>query len=187
MDRVVSMLLAELDNISSDTNDNVFVIAATNRPDLLDTSLLRPGRLEKLVYLGLAEGTEQIVGILTALCRKFTFEDGMSVAGAAEKVAEYIPPFLSGADLSAVASGGMDRAMARVIEQAEAEAAKTGVQVEEVLEGWDDERCVCVVRCADLISAAEEVVPSVSVAEQQEYLRLRDQFETTQRQQLTDK
>lgn len=45
MDRIVSQLLAELDNISgSSSQTNVFVIGATNRPDLLDPALLRPGR-----------------------------------------------------------------------------------------------------------------------------------------------
>lgn len=43
MDRIVSQILAELDGMSS-TNSQVFVIGATNRPDLLDSALLRPGR-----------------------------------------------------------------------------------------------------------------------------------------------
>ena len=41
--RIVSQLLAELDGLQS--NEDIFVIGATNRPDLLDPSLLRPGRL----------------------------------------------------------------------------------------------------------------------------------------------
>ena len=41
--RVVSQILAELDGTHS--TPNVFIIGATNRPDLIDTALLRPGRL----------------------------------------------------------------------------------------------------------------------------------------------
>ena len=46
MDRIVSQLLAELDGMSaSKEGSEIFVIGATNRPDLLDPALLRPGRL----------------------------------------------------------------------------------------------------------------------------------------------
>lgn len=45
MDRIVSQILAELDGLSGgDAGGDVFVIGATNRPDLLDPALLRPGR-----------------------------------------------------------------------------------------------------------------------------------------------
>ncbi|MFK3985045.1 AAA family ATPase [Micromonospora sp. NPDC050397] len=48
-DRVVAALLTELDGI--ETLRNVIVLGATNRPDLVDPALLRPGRLERLVYV----------------------------------------------------------------------------------------------------------------------------------------
>ena len=48
-ERIVSQLLTEIDGISE--LSDVVVIAATNRPDVIDPALLRPGRLEKLIYV----------------------------------------------------------------------------------------------------------------------------------------
>ncbi|MGC4836494.1 AAA family ATPase [Micromonospora vinacea] len=53
-DRVVAALLTELDGI--ETLRNVVVVGATNRPDLVDPALLRPGRLERLVYVPPPDG-----------------------------------------------------------------------------------------------------------------------------------
>ncbi len=73
MDRIVSQLLAELDGMSDgeDTGGGVFVIGATNRPDLLDQALLRPGRFDKMLYLGISDTHEKQATILQALTRKY--------------------------------------------------------------------------------------------------------------------
>lgn len=72
MDRIVSQLLAELDGMSGgeDNGGGVFVIGATNRPDLLDPALLRPGRFDKMLYLGVSDTNEKQLTILQALTRK---------------------------------------------------------------------------------------------------------------------
>ncbi|MEH1165654.1 AAA family ATPase [Micromonospora sp. CPCC 205539] len=54
-DRVVAALLTELDGVES--LRNVVVVGATNRPDLVDPALLRPGRLERLVYVPPPDGS----------------------------------------------------------------------------------------------------------------------------------
>lgn len=69
MDRIVSQLLAELDGMS-DGGEGVFVIGATNRPDLLDQALLRPGRFDKMLYLGVSDTHDKQKTILEALTRK---------------------------------------------------------------------------------------------------------------------
>lgn len=72
MDRIVPQLLVELDGSSKLTgNKQVFVIGATNRPDLIDPALLRPGRFDKAVYLGPAKNHKSQVKILEALARKY--------------------------------------------------------------------------------------------------------------------
>lgn len=73
MDRIVSQLLAELDGMSGgdDTGGGVFVIGATNRPDLLDQALLRPGRFDKMLYLGVSDTHEKQLTIMEALTRKY--------------------------------------------------------------------------------------------------------------------
>ncbi|RXM30328.1 Nuclear valosin-containing protein-like [Acipenser ruthenus] len=49
--RVVNQLLTEMDGL--ETRKQVFIMAATNRPDIMDPAILRPGRLDKLLYVGL--------------------------------------------------------------------------------------------------------------------------------------
>lgn len=73
MDRIVSQLLAELDGMSDgeDGGGGVFVIGATNRPDLLDAALLRPGRFDKMLYLGVSDTHDKQATIMEALTRKY--------------------------------------------------------------------------------------------------------------------
>ena len=52
-ERVLGQLLTELDGLES--RSKVFVLAATNRPDVLDKALLRPGRLDHLVHVPLPD------------------------------------------------------------------------------------------------------------------------------------
>jgi ATP-dependent 26S proteasome regulatory subunit len=56
-DRVLSQLLSEMDGM--DQLEGVMVIAATNRPDVLDKAFLRPGRMDRLIYVGLPDTDER--------------------------------------------------------------------------------------------------------------------------------
>ena len=49
-DRVVNQLLTQLDGVETSSTDDVVVIGASSRPDLIDPALLRPGRLDHLLY-----------------------------------------------------------------------------------------------------------------------------------------
>ena len=109
MDRIVSQLLAELDGMSNgeDGAGGVFVIGATNRPDLLDQALLRPGRFDKMLYLGVSDTHDKQLTILEALTRRFTLHPQMSL----RRVAEALPFTYTGADLYALCSDAMLKAI----------------------------------------------------------------------------
>ena len=111
MDRIVSQLLAELDGMSNgeEGGGGVFVIGATNRPDLLDQALLRPGRFDKMLYLGVSDTHAKQITILEALTRKFTMHPDLSL----DRVAELLSFTYTGADLYALCSDAMLKAITR--------------------------------------------------------------------------
>lgn len=111
MDRIVSQLLAELDGMSDgdDGGGGVFVIGATNRPDLLDQALLRPGRFDKMLYLGVSDTHDKQLTIIDALTRKFAMHPDMSL----RRVAGSLPFTYTGADLYALCSDAMLKAITR--------------------------------------------------------------------------
>ena len=63
-DRVINQILTEMDGMSS--KKNVFIIGATNRPDIIDPAILRPGRLDQLIYIPLPD--EQVGSQLRNAC-----------------------------------------------------------------------------------------------------------------------
>ena len=65
-ERVVNQLLTEMDGLED--RRNVFVIAATNRPDIIDKAMFRPGRLDKLLYVPLPNKDDRL-SILQTLCK----------------------------------------------------------------------------------------------------------------------
>ena len=93
-ERVISQILTELDGLES-LND-VMVIAATNRPDIIDAALLRPGRFDRLIEIGLPdeEARKEILKIHTS---KKPLADDIDLEDIAKRTDKF-----SGADLGAV-------------------------------------------------------------------------------------
>ena len=188
MDRVSATLLGELDDGGGDDRHsaNVVVVGATNRPDLLDPSLLRPGRFDRLLYLGPAQTKEHCLQILLAQTRHFRFADGETAASVLEQAMDSFPPALSGADLSAVASGALMRGLRRVCERVEAEAEAINlrngaegippVDVDDVMDAWSDDDLRPALTAADFVAAARDVDPSISAKDLEGFERLRRQF-----------
>ena len=70
-DRVLNQLLTEMDGMGA--KKNVFVIGATNRPDQIDPALLRPGRLDQLIYIPLPDESSRLA-ILTATLKSHRYQ-----------------------------------------------------------------------------------------------------------------
>ena len=66
-DRVINQILTEMDGMGA--KKNVFIIGATNRPDIIDPAILRPGRLDQLIYIPLPDDKSR-EAILKANLRK---------------------------------------------------------------------------------------------------------------------
>jgi peroxin-6 len=117
MDRVVSQLLTEIDGLDkyntivSQKITQIFLIGATNRPDLIDPSLLRPGRFDKLIYVPIAKSNSERVNILSALCRKLPLDPQFSIENFVEKCLTN----LSGADFYALTNRARQHALKRLI------------------------------------------------------------------------
>ncbi|KAI9493299.1 P-loop containing nucleoside triphosphate hydrolase protein [Zychaea mexicana] len=94
--RVVNTLLTELDGVEN--RSQVYVIAATNRPDMIDPAMLRPGRLDKLLYVELPTPAERL-DILTKLTKKTPLAEGLPLKDIAD---DSRCNGFSGADLAAL-------------------------------------------------------------------------------------
>ncbi|XP_056442610.1 peroxisomal ATPase PEX6 isoform X1 [Gadus chalcogrammus] len=156
MDRVVSQLLAELDALHS--SRGVFVIGATNRPDLLDQALLRPGRFDKLVYVGINSDRESKLQVLKAITAKFHLDPDVSL----EVVVDGCPSQLSGADLYALCSEAMTAAVRRKILL--------------ITDGLDTEDSPLVLSSEDFTMALKDLQPSVSEQELLKYQNIQQQL-----------
>ncbi|KAJ7043376.1 AAA-domain-containing protein [Mycena alexandri] len=184
MDRIVSQLLAELDGMSGGSGADVFVIGATNRPDLLDPALLRPGRFDRMLYLGVSDTHAAQLNILTALTRKFRLDPELDLA----HLAEQCPFNYTGADFYALCSDAMLNAMSRKAEALEAKLALLNSQP-----GLDDhpypltsqyylvelaspEDIDVLVSQSDFDLALRSLVPSVSQSEMDHYAHIQQRF-----------
>ena len=120
MDRIVSQLLAELDHVVASvqtTEKPVFVIGATNRPDLIDPALLRPGRFDRLVFIGPPDDPNQQLKILQALTRKFELDPDLDLDRDVISLLSSNIGSLTGADFYAITVDAMMAAIERTIDK----------------------------------------------------------------------
>lgn len=144
--RVVNQLLTEIDGLEG--RKGIFIIGATNRPDIIDPAMLRPQRLDKLLYVPLPDENSRIQ-ILQTVARKTAIEPDVNLTEIAKKCVRF-----SGADLAALVREAAVIAVSRTLSNQDPELKLT-------------------VTDKDFQEALGKVPPSVSQAEENQYLSLR--------------
>ena len=154
-ENVLNQLLAEMDGIEDLTN--VIVIGATNRPDILDPALLRPGRFDRIVYVPVPEqkGRLEILKIHT---EKMPIEDKKKLI---ENISEETEGF-TGADIESLAR---EAAMLALREDISAKKVKK----------------------EHFVKAMEKVLPSVSKNDQERYKQVESKYLKSAKAALTDR
>ena len=108
-DRVLNQLLTEMDGMNA--KKTVFIIGATNRPDIIDSALLRPGRLDQLIYIPLPD-QESRYQIFKACMKKSPVSKDVNLGA----LAEYTKGF-SGADITEICQRACKYAIRENIEK----------------------------------------------------------------------
>ncbi len=149
-ERVVNQLLTEMDGLED--RKQIFIIAATNRPDIIDPAMLRPGRLDKLHYVSLPEASDRF-SILKAVTRNLPFEKDIDF----KKIAEKLEGF-SGADLASLVRESQLHCVKRVVR------ASVGKDKENDNDDGDYK-----VMIKDVKFAMDNITASVSKADRNKY------------------
>lgn len=155
-ERVVNQLLTEMDGLES--RRSVFIIAATNRPELIDPAMLRPGRLDKLLYVPLPTSAER-VSILRTLGAKVTLSDDVDLEaiGNSSRAEGY-----SGADLAALLR--------------EAGLAVLKEHMAAIANGMPSAEISLSIKASHFHAAFDAVMPSVSKKDHARYDKIRDRM-----------
>lgn len=160
-DRVINQLLTEMDGMGK--KKNVFIIGATNRPELLDGALMRPGRLDQIIYIPLPDLPARL-GVLKSCTRKSPVHKDVDL----KYLAEFTEGF-SGADLTEICQRAAKFAISESIQhdmQKKQERKEKGIEEEE-----EEEDPVPYITREHFEKAMEYARKSVSKEELQRYDR----------------
>lgn len=128
-DRVINQILTEMDGMGS--KKNVFIIGATNRPDIIDSAILRPGRLDQLIYIPLPDEPSRLQ-IFKANLRKTPIAKEVDLGFLAKSTVGF-----SGADITEICQRACKLAIRESIEREialEKERQKRQAKGEELME-----------------------------------------------------
>ena len=185
--RVVNTLLTELDGVGGE-REGIFVVAATNRPDIIDLAVLRPGRLDNMIYVGMpdAKGRKEILMALTRDMPGVVWDermdrlvglhsDGSQPTGVETELCPTAG--FSGADLANL----RNRAGHVAVRRLHLQFGPPNTSPSNGTTGQDDLQAIppsqIKVQVSDFETAVQEVGRSVSQVELKRYERLRKEWE----------
>ncbi len=145
--RLLSLMLSEMDGLASE--DGVIVVGSTNVPHLLDKALLRPGRFDKLIYVGLPDLRSRIE-IFKIHCKNKPLAGDVDFEALAKMTERY-----TGADIANVCQ--------EVARRVAAESLNTGVNRE--------------IKMEDFIEVIKKYKPSVSLETLEQYEKFKMDYE----------
>lgn len=106
-DRVINQILTEMDGVGS--KKQVYIVGATNRPDILDPAITRPGRLDQMIYIPLPDEASRL-SIINASLRKAPVDPAVNREWLASRMQGF-----SGADLTEVCNRAAKSAVKEAI------------------------------------------------------------------------
>merc|ERR1711997_500327 len=168
-DRVMNQLLTEMDGINP--TKQVFFVGATNRPDIIDPAIKRPGRLDQMVFIDLPDFPSR-VSVLKATMRKSPVDPSVDFEYLAEQTHGY-----SCADLAGISKVAAKLAIRSTIanQVARLKAIEAGELDEDAAD--EEEDSVPMITMEMLRRSLKESKRSVSPAEYQKYLSMKVQFD----------
>ena len=164
-ERVVNQLLTEMDGLED--RKQIFIIAATNRPDIIDPAMLRPGRLDKLLYVPLPDFNDRC-SILETITKNLKLDKDIELNKI--NMDKRLEGF-SGADIAALVREAQLHALKRLTEK-EKEKIKKGDN------DMDDKEDVeFKINMSDFEYSLNNILPSVSLNDKKKYENLKKKLQ----------
>ncbi len=157
-ERVVSQLLTELDGLEN--LEDVVVIATTNRPDLIDSALLRPGRLDRHIHVPVPD-IESREAVLRVHTNNLVLSDDVDLVELAERTEGFV-----GADIEALCREATMSATRELIQSLSPEEN----------ESKEYEQTTKKVEMRHFMDALDEITPSVTNETREEYDKIEERF-----------
>ena len=168
-ERVVNQLLTEMDGLED--RKQIFIIAATNRPDIIDPAMLRPGRLDKLLYVPLPDYTDRC-SILETITKNLKLDKDVEF----NKInGDKRMEGFSGADIAALVREAQLHALKRLNEKEKEKIKKENEKLNNDFNNKEENEFK--INMSDFEYSLNNILPSVSLNDKKKYENLKKKLQ----------